>query len=63
VIEEAAVLAARIAKPLDDTDFDVTWRTKAATQYVQYALRELRGDDMRTERPSLTRREFSAAGA
>jgi len=54
VITEAAALAARIAKPLDNTDFDMTWRKKVAGEFVTYALRELRGDDLRRERESLT---------
>jgi 4-hydroxybenzoyl-CoA reductase subunit beta len=54
VIAEAAALAARVAKPLDNTDFDMTWRKKVAGEFVTYALRELRGDDLRRERESLT---------
>jgi 4-hydroxybenzoyl-CoA reductase subunit beta len=54
-IAEAATLAARIAKPLDNTDFDMTWRKKVTSEFVTYALRELRGDDVRTERESITR--------
>jgi 4-hydroxybenzoyl-CoA reductase subunit beta len=57
-IDEAAVLAFRVAKPLDNTDFDMSWRKKVATEFVKYALRELRGDDVRAERTSLTRQEF-----
>ena len=49
-IAEAAVLAARIAKPLDNTDFDMSWRKKVAGEFVTLALRELRGEDMRGER-------------
>jgi 4-hydroxybenzoyl-CoA reductase subunit beta len=54
-IAEAAALAARIAKPLDNTDFDMSWRKKVAAEFVTYALRELRGDDVHAERESLTR--------
>ena len=54
-VTEAAALAARIAKPLDNTDFDMTWRKKVTAEFVTYALRELRGDDVRAERASLTR--------
>lgn len=53
-IAEAARLAARIAKPLDNTDFDMSWRKKVTAEFVTYALRELRGDDMRRERESFT---------
>ena len=57
-IEEAAAHAARIAKPLDNTDFDMTWRKRVTAEFVTYALRELRGDDVRTERESFTRYPF-----
>jgi 4-hydroxybenzoyl-CoA reductase subunit beta len=58
-IAEAAALAARIAKPLDNTDFDMTWRKKVTSEFVTYALRELRGDDVHVERESLTRHPFA----
>ncbi len=54
-IAEAAALAARIAKPLDNTDFDMSWRKKVTGEFVTCALRELRGDDVRGERASLMR--------
>jgi 4-hydroxybenzoyl-CoA reductase subunit beta len=57
-IEEAATLAARIAKPLDNTDFDMTWRKRVTAEFVTYALRELRGDDVHAERESFTRYPF-----
>jgi len=53
-IAEAATLAARIAKPLDNTDFDMSWRKKVAAEFVSYALRELRGEDVSNERRSFT---------
>jgi 4-hydroxybenzoyl-CoA reductase subunit beta len=53
-VGEAALLAARIAKPLDNTDFDMTWRKKITAEFVTYALREVRGDDVRAERESFT---------
>ena len=58
-ISQAAVLAARIAKPLDNTDFDMTWRKRVTAEFVTYALRELRGDDMSGERLLLTRHSSS----
>ena len=58
-IAEAATLAARIAKPVDNTDFDMTWRKRVTAEFVTYALRELRGDDMRGERLLLTRHSSS----
>jgi len=54
-IAEAAALAARTAKPLDNTDFDMTWRKKVTAEFVTYALRELRGDDVIAERAAITR--------
>jgi 4-hydroxybenzoyl-CoA reductase subunit beta len=54
-IAEASVLAARIAKPLDNTDFDMSWRKKVTGEFVTYALRELRGDDVSGERASYMR--------
>ena len=54
-IAETAALAARIAKPLDNTDFDMSWRKKVTTQFVEYALRELRGDNVTAERGAITR--------
>ncbi|HEY4816199.1 MAG TPA: FAD binding domain-containing protein [Candidatus Acidoferrum sp.] len=54
-IAEAAALAARIAKPLDNTDFDMSWRKKVTAEFVTYALRELRGDDVTSERAAITR--------
>lgn len=59
-IAQAAALAARIAKPLDNTDFDMTWRKRVTAEFVTYALRELRGDDMRGERLLLTRHSSSS---
>lgn len=58
-IAQAAGLAARIAKPLDNTDFDMTWRKRVTAEFVTYALRELRGDDLRGERLLLTRHSLS----
>ena len=54
-IAEAAALAARIAKPLDNTDFDMSWRKKVTAEFVTYALRELRGDNVAAERSAITR--------
>jgi len=44
-IEAAAEEAAALAKPLDNTDFSLGWRKKAARHLISGALRELRGDD------------------
>ena len=42
VIEEAASVAYRPAKPLDNTDLTHTYRKKMARVYVARALRELK---------------------
>ncbi len=54
-IEEAARLAASRAKPMDNADLDLYWRKEVASEFVQYALRELRGDDMREVRLRVAR--------
>jgi 4-hydroxybenzoyl-CoA reductase subunit beta len=54
-IEEAATLAARVAKPLDNTDFAMEWRKRVARDFATNALRELRGDDTRLARERLVR--------
>ena len=55
IIAETASLAARVAKPLDNTDFDMSWRKKVTAQFVSYALQELRGDVLQTEGERWTR--------
>jgi 4-hydroxybenzoyl-CoA reductase subunit beta len=60
-IDGAAGLAFKIAKPLDNTDFDMSWRKKVTGEFVKYALRELRGDDVHAQRLSLTRYDFYPA--
>jgi 4-hydroxybenzoyl-CoA reductase subunit beta len=54
-IAEAAALAARIAKPLDNTDFDMSWRKRVTGEFVSCALKELRGDDVLGERETFMR--------
>jgi 4-hydroxybenzoyl-CoA reductase subunit beta len=51
VADDAYVLA----KPMDNTDFELVWRKKVVRSLVTSALRELRGDDMREARTSLAR--------
>jgi CO/xanthine dehydrogenase FAD-binding subunit len=55
VIAEAARLTASRAKPLDNADLDLYWRKDVTAAFVGYALRELRGDDMREMRQRITR--------
>jgi 4-hydroxybenzoyl-CoA reductase subunit beta len=46
VIAETAEQAARLAKPMDNTDFALHWRKRVARHFVTYALQEVRGDDV-----------------
>jgi 4-hydroxybenzoyl-CoA reductase subunit beta len=55
VIEEAGKLAASRAKPMDNADLDLYWRKGVVGAFVGYALRELRGDDMRETRLRIAR--------
>jgi 4-hydroxybenzoyl-CoA reductase subunit beta len=55
VIDEAAKIVASRAKPMDNADLDLYWRKDVAGEFVRYALRELRGDDMRETRLRITR--------
>ena len=55
VIEEAGRLAASRAKPMDNADLDLYWRKDVTAAFVGYALRELRGDDMRETRSRIAR--------
>ena len=61
VIAEAAELVANRAKPMDNTDMDLYWRKEVADDFAGYALRELRGDDMRETRLRIAR--YQPAGA
>jgi len=51
----AAERAAQPARPMDNTDFTLHWRKHVARDFVGYALRELRGDDMRATRRRIAR--------
>ena len=55
VIEAAAKIVASRAKPMDNADLDLYWRKGVAAEFVGYALRELRGDDMRATRMRIAR--------
>jgi 4-hydroxybenzoyl-CoA reductase subunit beta len=55
VIAEAARLVANRAKPMDNTDMDLYWRKEVADDFAGYALRELRGDDLRETRLKIAR--------
>ena len=49
-ISEAGKLVASRAKPMDNADLDLYWRKEVTAEFVAYALKELRGDDMRGAR-------------
>ena len=55
VIAETAGLVANRAKPMDNTDMDLYWRKEVTDDFAAYALRELRGDDMRETRHRIAR--------
>ena len=54
-IAEASVIIANRAKPMDNTDMDLYWRKEVADDFAEYALREVRGDDMRETRLRIAR--------
>ena len=63
LIEQAAAAAGDVAKPMDNTDFELVWRKRMVRTLVANALKEVRGDDMRAERKRLARIEqLSVAG-
>ena len=47
------------AKPMDNTDLDLYWRRDVVSAFVGYALREVRGDDMRATRFKVARQSLS----
>ena len=55
VIAEAAEAVGSRAKPMDNADMDIYWRKKVTPDFVGYALRELRGDDMSATRVRIAR--------
>ncbi len=55
VIAEAAGMVANRAKPMDNTDMDLYWRKEVADDFAGYALREVRGDDLRETRRRIAR--------
>ena len=55
VIAQACTLVANRAKPMDNTDMDLYWRKEVADDFAGYALRELRGDDLRETRLRIAR--------
>jgi len=49
-IAEAASKTASRAKPLDNADLEIYWRKHVVADFVGYALKELRGDDLSATR-------------
>jgi 4-hydroxybenzoyl-CoA reductase subunit beta len=58
VIAETAATVASRAKPMDNTDLDLYWRKEVAAAFTGYALKELRGDDMRATRTRIARQSL-----
>ena len=54
-IAAAAESAERVARPMDNTDFTLHWRKRLVREFVVYALREIRGDDMNLYRRRVAR--------
>ena len=57
-IAEAGAKVASAAKPMDNTDLDLYWRKSVASEFVRYALREIRGDDLSATRLRVARQVF-----
>ena len=60
-ISAAAEAAYAVAKPMDNTDYELHWRKKMIRTLVRHALAEIRGDDMRAHRLSIARQALLAA--
>ena len=58
-IAEAGAQAGRKAKPMDNADFTLHWRKRVAAEFVGYALREVRGDDLSETRKRVARHELA----
>jgi 4-hydroxybenzoyl-CoA reductase subunit beta len=59
VIAEAAATVASRAKPMDNADLDLYWRKEVVGAFAGYALKELRGDDMRATRAKIARQALA----
>ena len=55
VIAEIGEAAGSRAKPMDNTDMDLRWRKHVVADFVGYALKEIRGDDMSAARLKIAR--------
>jgi 4-hydroxybenzoyl-CoA reductase subunit beta len=54
-IAAAADAAGLVAKPMDNTDYELVWRKRMIKALVAHALRDVRGDDVREARVRLAR--------
>ena len=61
VIAEVAAIVGSRAKPMDNTDMEIYWRKRVTSDFVGYALRELRGEDMRAVRARIARQALDPA--
>jgi 4-hydroxybenzoyl-CoA reductase subunit beta len=59
-IAEASIVAAELAKPMDNTDFELVWRKRMVHTLVSGALHEIRGDDVAARRQRLARQSLLA---
>jgi 4-hydroxybenzoyl-CoA reductase subunit beta len=60
LISEVSSVAAEVAKPMDNTDFELVWRKRMVRTLVSGALREIRGDDVTEARQRLARQSLLA---
>ena len=58
LIGAASAAAADVAKPMDNTDFELVWRKSMVRTLVASALHEIRGDDVRARRRQIARQEL-----
>jgi 4-hydroxybenzoyl-CoA reductase subunit beta len=59
VIESVSVAAAELAKPMDNTDFELVWRKRMVKTLVSAALREVRGDEVSELRQRLAKQTLT----
>jgi len=58
LIAEASAVGADVARPMDNTDFELVWRKSMVRTLIASALCEIRGDDMRARRRQIARQEL-----
>ena len=57
-IAHAVQLAGKSARPVKNADYSPPWRRKMTGKIAEYALQELRGDDMREQRFKIAQHEL-----